>query len=116
MVEPVEYGEEADSLLIHFIEYEMKKIAEPFVLQFQVLGEVRLYRLEGLLDSFRETQAELDVGSGSVVPEVPVEGGDVMIACVLEVGSNVTEEDRFPEQRRAYDAHVIWRWLGQMET
>ena len=35
-----------------------------------------------------------------------------MFACLLEVGSEAIQEHRFSVQRRAYDAHVIRRWLG----
>ena len=49
----------------------MEKIGKgkAFIFQFQILGKVRLYSLEGIFDPFRETLAELVICPRGV-PEV----------------------------------------------
>ena len=119
IVESVEYGEEADFLALHFLalhflENEMEKIGKAFIFQFQILSKVRLHWLEGFFDPFRETLAELVICPRGVTPvEVPVQGDDIVITCIFEVGSKVVQEYRLSERRRAYDAYIM---LGQAVT
>jgi len=80
-----------------------------FIFQLQILGKLGLYRLEGTFYFCRETPEELVIGFGGVKSEIPIQGGDIVIAFVPEVGIEVFQEYRLSEPRRSYNMHMTRR-------